>query len=692
MTSPSNMTFDDLDDDVRWGSAQSMPPYQYRDQAEGKYQDELEWFRDYFYQAYQGASSRLEVYRYHNELFKGLHWRGYQNVNYRQGSSNTHFQPRHSVNFIYDTIDGRSSLRSKRKANLSFIPNDQNSISDMNNAKACQLLYNNFMEEAKLNDLHTKADQDIDLFGDCFIFVDWDPLAGGIRPGDERVKGYSPRRGDVRVRLVHPNKVVPQYSGDKYRLEDLDHIEFVEWESSYAVRAQYPDFEMTDSMGRVAEGAEFTQLDLVEGRNHPNEVLVHYFYHRVTPAMPQGRFVKWTETGILEEGPLPFTHGRLPVVHDGDIVVPERFWHQSFISQVEQMQRAYNHVYSSVVRDFGYNGPKWMVPKGSNVKEASLGPGHNIVEYQGMNAPIMQSFQSTHYQNFDFLKLMKDQTYEFGKVYDISRGNVPAGVTANSALRFLDEQETRRSDLLFKKKSERIVKVGNMIVSVMAQHYRPDDRRIIRSIGASNEYVIKDFKGNYPDFRKISSVKLETASGLPDTKSGRISTVIDLNTSTQHDPIFTRSEIVEILDLGLDERFRDAASVASTSAREMISLILEGGEVPAIEKGDDLLVWYSVFETFMQSMQYKRLVHPDMKEVFEDKVMAIEGFLYEKAKVNPKMMMKLGEHEYFPRFFQTDIPLSSLTATEEPPMPEVDTGKIKSLPQQTAEPEGATKK
>ena len=668
------LTFDDLDSDQLVASTQSFPPFQHREQ-EPKYSDELVWLNDHFDAFTMNSHGRFEVYKYHRQLFQGQHWRELISTSWRNSNLDIPFNPRHAVNFIWDSIDARASMRSKRKSNLSFIPNDQSDISDFNNAKACKLLYRNRADEMNLDALHVEADQHVDLFGDAFIFCLWNPtLFDG--------------KGDVEVRVVPPNRVIPQMRSDRYKLKDLDHIEFVEWVNVYALKAMYPE-----EADRIGSDDVLTEIDLLDGRNHDNETLVHYFFHKKTPYMPNGRYIIYTKDVILFSGDLGYEHGCLPVVRDGDIEIPERFWHQSFITQVEQLQRTYNNVYSSVVRDFGYNGPKWMVPAGSKVKQASLNPGHNLVEYKGMKAPELVAHNSTNYQNFDFLTKIKEDIYSFGKVYDISRGVVPQGVTANSALRFLDEQETRRSDLLFSKKSQRIIEVGNMMISVMAQFYKKDHARTVRTLGSNNQYLIKDFKGNGPDFKKISQVRSETASALPDTKSGRISAIVELNQVKQADPIFNRNEVIQMLDMGLDERFRNAATVAVTSAKEMIQSLLEGEDVAPIVESDDLLVYYSVFETFMQSMTYKRQVPDEIKTAFVTIMKTVEGFLYEKAKVNSKMLATISQMPYFPRFFTVDIPLAQL-AMDTPPMPPegtgADTSPLKELQKQTAESEGAT--
>lgn len=662
-------TFEELE----LGAQQStmlLPPFQYREDM-----GEHQWLINHFQLSMEASHRRFRIYRYHNELYRGVHDMGFR-TSRRNNTLEERF-PRHVVNFVYDSIDARAALRAKRKSNLAFLPNDQNDIKDINNAKACEKLYNNRAEEMGLDDIHTDADQWIDIFGDAFLFVLWDDAAK-----------------DVKVKLMPPNRVFPELRRDTYDLKELDHIEYVEWVHRRKVQAMYPDRMVVDPYNYnynphpdLGSYSEYTDMDLYRGENHDQEVLVHHFFHRKTKALPKGRHIVYTDTDVLYAGDLPYRHGKLPVVRDGDIRLPESFWRLSFITQIEQMQRSYNDRYSSVSRDLSMNGPKWTMPKGAKVKHASLSADHNIIEYTGMVAPQLMTYNSTNYQNYDFLEKVKEQIYEFGKVYDISRGQVPTGVTANSALRFLDEQETRRSDVLFQNKERRITDVGNLLVSVMAEYYKEGDNRVARGLGDFNEYMVDDFEGNYPNFGKIYKVKPENTSSLPATKSGRISAIVDINASTQTDPIFTREEVIQLLDLGLDEGFKSAATVAVTGAKKMISDILEDREPALITESDDHMVYYDIFETFMQSPMYKQKVDEQKTEMFEKAVMVIEQALYQKSLVNPKMLQLLLDKEYFPRYAKPQIPLATLAAQQgmagTPVEGGVDSSQIKNIPEQT---------
>jgi len=141
------------------------------------------------------------------------------------------------------------------------------------------------------------------------------------------------------------------------------------------------------------------------------------------------------------------------------------------------------------------------------------------------------------------------------------------------------------------------------MLSLMGQYYEEGDGRTSRILGKNNEYLIESVKG--ADFSEIYDVQLQNSPSLPDTKTGKISAIIDLNTATQTDPIFRKEEIIQLLDLGMDDAFKDEASVAVAAAKTCLQRMLEGKEVAEPKPFDNLMVHYSIFMRALQEFSFK---------------------------------------------------------------------------------------
>ena len=191
---------------------------------------------------------------------------------------------------------------------------------------------------------------------------------------------------------------------------------------------------------------------------------------------------------------------------------------------------------------------------------------------------------------------------------------------------------------------------------------------MVRILGEKNEYMIRSFKN--ADFKRVYDVQLQNTSALPDTKTGKISAITDLNIATQTDPIFTKKEVVEMLDLGLDKAFTDGAENPVDSARNALDMILNGEEAPEPQRYDDLLVSYNVFLKYIQGINYKTKVNPEIKQVMETYITTLEGLMWEKSLKNPKFKMELDQIDIYPAFFEVPMDAAFMGAQpQQPPQP-----------------------
>jgi hypothetical protein len=188
----------------------------------------------------------------------------------------------------------------------------------------------------------------------------------------------------------------------------------------------------------------------------------------------------------------------------------------------------------------------------------------------------------------------------------------------------------------------------------MSQYYKDTDERTIRLVGENNEFIIKSFKKLA--LGSIADVRMENTSSIADTKTGAIADIIDLNASNQKNPLFGRKEIIKMLDLGLDEAFKNEASFAEDTARTILESLLDGEEVPPPAKTDGLLEFYSVFGRYVESLVYKTKLDPVIKKTLDDYIEGLEMLMWQKSVINMKFQMELQNFEKFPMFFSIPTP------------------------------------
>ena len=383
-------------------------------------------------------------------------------------------------------------------------------------------------------------------------------------------------------------------------------------------------------------------------KKRKNHAAVFTYYHRKTKFLPQGAKIVYVIGCILEDGPLPYSHGKLPCVFDTDIDCPDELHGRPFLVNIAQLQNLHNMCMASIARNIAVSSmPKWVMPKGT-VHRDKLNNEYGIIEYSGPIAPQMVTYSAINKDLYAMPDKFEKYIQSMSMVDSMARGEPPPGIKAAVALQFLDEQDQQRQSTGIAKRLRRIKEVYKMMISVMGDNYKREDGRMVRILGADNTYLISSFE--QADFNSAYDVRILNASSLPDSKAGRISAILDLNTATQADPMFGKEEIAQMLDLANDERFKAKASVGVKAAETVIAKILKRQPVQEPQQWDDFIVMYPMLLKCLQEREYKD-VDQDILQTIKQYVMVMEGLMYNKAIKSPVFAAQLQRFYMFPVLF-----------------------------------------
>lgn len=678
-------SFDDFDSTEQLGNITEQKPFQFR--KDKTPEGTLDWLKANFDLMEKKSQSRLYSYKRWAALYKGIHWRQQDTRDYSLDLNINTKKPKMVDNFISEFIDARVSQMARFGTNFSAIPWN-NEIQDENAAKACEKLLKGRADDIDLDKIHRDADRIKYKYGTSFLFTEWDKDLGEkkekVKRLEEIYKGQLPPKivkrlegqvnvGDVNVTALPPYRVFPEVGKQVWTKKGMHkpvaHIDITEWIQIDELKAMFPGkkIEPNDRM--------YYDYDTYEVKQPEDMILVCHFYHPPTKFF-KGEYIMYCDSTILERTAYPYEHGELPLTIDTDIEIEDELWGRPSITNIEQMQRAYNNIESANVRDLGLgSAPKWMVPKGS-VDIRDLNNEFTVTEFKGPLAPTLVKNNPICSDSLVIQDRYQKRMGKHMKVFAISQGEVPTGITANSALRFLDEQESQILADDERKRKKRVLKTYRKMISVMAQYYTADDNRTLRVLGNNNKYMIDDLKN--ADFTKIYDVQLQNTSALPDTKTGKIAAIIDLNMATQIDPIFRREDVVNMLDLGTSESFTERATFALDTAKQLFDQMLQGNDVPPPEMHDDLLVYYGVMWNAIQSYQFKSTVPEELKATVYTYIKTIEGLIFLKLQKNPKLAMEVQTLSHYPAFFEIPaiMPMPAQGGEGAVPNEEVEAGAM----------------
>jgi hypothetical protein len=353
---------------------------------------------------------------------------------------------------------------------------------------------------------------------------------------------------------------------------------------------------------------------------------------------------------------------KLPVIFDTDIDVQGEITGRPFAGNIEKLQRLHDMLSASMARGFAIaNSPKWMYQKGT-VDANKLGNNFSTLEVKGPIMPQLATFNGVPSATLDLLTWTEKGIEKGSSVYGISRGEPPKGIKAAVALQFLDEQEMQRESRGMAKRQRRIIEIYKMMLSRMQQYYKPEDGRIFRYLGEDNQYMVVDFASM--DITGNFDIRIENSSALPDSKTGKIAAILDLNTATQADPMFNKEAIAQMLELGNDRRFKNQATSSLKAAQFKVQQILSGQSMPEPREWDDFLVEYPLFIQVLRQREFKG-EDPAVMQGLEQYVTGMEYLMWKKAQINPIFKQKVMMFAEYPVFYQ--VPMMGVP-TGLPPM------------------------
>jgi hypothetical protein len=640
----------------------------------------LEWLNKDFDNKVKKAEPRIRVYREQLALYKGVHYRSQEtrNQDFRRDSGDRSIRnPKVVVNHVYDMVENKTAKMSRFRPNVAVLPQNHDEYDDKVQSKTYKMLLDSRWQEVDIDSYLRETQRSTYVFGESFLKVYWDKEQGDVDPdfldladsegsakiktdtGEEVEISYPTTIGDVSYKVLAPDRFFPELG--KLEWQEVDHgteIDYINKEVAKAINPEKQEF--------IREQPHYLyDIDAVKEVRNSSDIIVKTFWHRPSKFLPKGLKVTFVAEAILKMEDYPYDHGRLPFRRLTDIDVPTELYARSFISQVRQLQRHYNNLASGVARNHGLaSAPKWVMPAGA-CKISALNNEVTVVEYKGGVPPRLENMNPTHPEVFNYMEKLEVNIQKLAGVHGISRGTPPPGIRAGVALQFLMEQEQERENNGVAKRNALIKEVARDTIDLMKQYYKPEDGRMIRILGKDNSYMVKSFEKSNKNLKY--DVRIQNASSLPESKAARIQSIIDLNMGFPG--LFNNKQVIEMLDLGTDEAFKDKATTAIKAAESENESMLSGDPVEEPKPWEDLLAHYDVHLQKLQERTFKEEVPSEYQEELVKHLAITEMHMWNKATKNAAFRMKLMQNEYFPLFFTLPEDAAQLFATGGAPMP-----------------------
>jgi hypothetical protein len=246
---------------------------------------------------------------------------------------------------------------------------------------------------------------------------------------------------------------------------------------------------------------------------------------------------------VLEVPQWPYQHNLFPFAHIGHVQTG-KFYRDSVINDLIPLQREYNRTRGQIIEAKNRMAkPQLAAEMGSiDPTKVTTEPGQIILYRPGFSAPQPIPLQDLPMYVLEEQDRIKQDMDDISGQHEVSKGGTPPGVTAATAISYLQEQDETTLSYTYDSIEEAVEKIAHMSLNYVQQFW--DEPRQVKVTGADGSFDIKAFAGS--DLRSNTDIRVEAGSALPISKAAKQAFIMDLMKMGFIDP----QKGLEVMEIG----------------------------------------------------------------------------------------------------------------------------------------------
>lgn len=428
---------------------------------------------------------------------------------------------------------------------------------------------------------HIKASVEHSLvFGEGFIRTEWDVHSGEVHAVDPETQ-QEVKQGDIKYTNFLPIDVIRDYNKESSDSHDWYIIR--SYANRYDLIAKFPD--LADKIEGLPSKNESNDMYSIKTLvNIDSDDVVYYeFYHRPTPAVPNGRVVVFLDKDIvLLDGPLPYR--TLPVYR----IAPEEKIGSCFGYTVGYdlipVQEALDSLYSTVMTNqTSFGVQNIAVPQGSNLSVSQIVNGLNLIEYDSkLGPPQALNLTQTPAEIFNFIQQLERLQETLSGVNSVARGNPESSLKSGSALALVQSMAVQFSMNLQQSYAQLLEDLGTATINILRDFASVP--RIAVIAGISNRTTMKQFTGD--DLNLVNRVVVDMGNALSRTTAGKVQLAENM---FQMNLVKTPEQYVQVLSTGRLEPVIEGTQAELLNIKAENEEMTEGKEVVVVVTDSHLI-------------------------------------------------------------------------------------------------------
>lgn len=424
------------------------------------------------------------------------------------------------VNRVRPVIRTEHSKLTAQKPTVTVVPSSSED-KDYFAAQAGEQFWDSLYRSKKLKSVISRAAWWTCIAGTGFIKSWWDP---------EEIDRLNNVKGDICFSPVTPFHIlVPDLKEEDLECQPyLMHIQTrdIDW-----IKLKYPDLQKvqpdTDGVTDILEDSFLTVRSNNSNQKQRN-VLVKECWIKpgCIPQLPDGGLVTVIADQVVQFWPgWPYEHYNYPFAKI-DHIRTGRFYGQSTIVDLIPLQKELNRTRSQIIDAKNTLAkPKLLAYRGSiDPNKITSQPGQVILVVPGFDLPQPLPLPPLPaYVTEEIERIVVDINDVSGQ-HEVSKGSAPPGVTAATAISYLQEQDESMLAQTYDSVEDAIEKIALMSLSYVHQYWTLPRKVKVTGIDGSFDSMV--FSG--ATLGDNTDIRVEAGSSLPTSKAAKQAFIMDL--------------------------------------------------------------------------------------------------------------------------------------------------------------------
>lgn len=445
-----------------------------------------------------------------------------------------------TVNHYRSILQGLLTLITSQEP--AFDPQAMNS--DYKSQAQCLAAKNILDYEANHRHLNKKLKQATEkalLLGEGFVFLDYDMNRGEIISIDPETQ--KPRYdGELTVDVMSPTDVARDYSQNS--AANTDWYILRQYKNKWDLCAAYPEFEKNIRGLGVDKDIQIRRFGHTLTENEDDLVCLYTFIHRKSPAVPNGRLLKFVDSEtVLIDSPLPFDD--FPVYRIAPSDQEETTFGYTVAFDLLAIQECIDKLISVIITNqLTFGVQNIIAPIGTKLSPQQLLDGLNLI-LTDMRAGIPQVLEmvKTPAEIYQFITFLIQQMELISGLNSVSRGVAPENLKSGTALAFVQSQAIQANSGLQQSYMRLLEDVGTGYLNILKTF--AGSKKMQAIAGTDSQTYLTEFTAE--DISGVSRVTVKAGNPLTKTTAGRIEVAQNL---LQSGLFKTPEEFVSVVETG----------------------------------------------------------------------------------------------------------------------------------------------